>query len=60
MADAVDLTQPYVWSVTERAWVNSGCGGCKYHVPDASPETTATIRRIDRELAAEEARRRKS
>ena len=46
----VDLTQPYVWSTTRQAWANSGCAGCEYHIPDASPETTALIARLDREL----------
>ena len=36
---------------TRGEWANSGCSGCEYHVPDASPETTALIARIDRELA---------
>lgn len=47
----VDLTQPYVWSTTRGGWANSGCAGCDFHVPDASPETTALIARIERELA---------
>ena len=46
----VDLTKPYVWSTTRGAWQNSGCAGCEFHVPDASPETTALIARLDREL----------
>lgn len=46
----VDLTQPYVWSTTQQAWVNSGCAGCQYHVPDASPETTALLVRLEQEL----------
>jgi hypothetical protein len=46
----VDLTQPYVWSTTRQEWANSGCSGCEFHIPDASPETTALIERIDREL----------
>lgn len=48
----VDLSQPYVWSTTRGRWVNSGCGGCEFHIPDASPETTALIARLDRELEA--------
>jgi hypothetical protein len=46
----VDLTQPYVWSVYRQRWVNAECTGCACHIPDASPETTALIERIDREL----------
>ena len=49
--EGVDLTKPYVWSTTHGRWINSGCGGCEFHVPDASPETTALIAWIDRELA---------
>jgi hypothetical protein len=49
-AQEVDLTRPYVWSVGLGRWVNSGCSGCECHIPDASPETTALIARLDREL----------
>lgn len=48
--EEVDLTQPYVWSTTRGRWVNSGCGGCEFHVPDASPETTALLARLERSL----------
>lgn len=44
----LDLTQPYVWSVTQSAWVNNGCAGCVFHVPDADPATTATIAKLAR------------
>lgn len=47
----VDFTQPYVWSTTRERWVNNGCGGCEFHIPDASPETTALIEYLARELA---------
>lgn len=52
MTEAVDLTQPYVWSTTRGQWINSGCPGCEFHVPDASPETTALIAMLERELAS--------